>query len=244
MELIWEKISSYITSDNIALLSVIITVLIFVLTRRAELRYKKHDDKKVQYLKLISLMEKTLAKVKKDKKGNIILTDEVKHQFFDTGSSLLLYGSKKIYRQYVFFRVFTTNPLIKQCKYYDDGLTLYIISDILLRMRKEVGLSRFNNIDDNEALAFFINDISNNPIAKEKASVARFKLKMIRFELFMIDRTQFIFLKSVYRKLIKPVFSGVSIIFKHIVIVPLGRLIIKLFPKFAEKVRKEQQQSE
>lgn len=111
-------------------------------------------------------------------------------------------------------------------------------------MRKEVGLSRFNNIDDNEALAFFINDISNNPIAKEKASVARFKLKMIRFELFMIDRTQFIFLKSVYRKLIKPVFSGVSIIFKHIVIVPLGRLIIKLFPKFAEKVRKEQQQSE
>ena len=117
MELIWEKISSYITSDNIALLSVIITVLIFVLTRRAELRYKKHDDKKVQYLKLISLMEKTLAKVKKDKKGNIILTDEVKHQFFDTGSSLLLYGSKKIYRQYVFFRVFTTKrPSQVLCK--------------------------------------------------------------------------------------------------------------------------------
>lgn len=244
MELTWEKISGYITSDNIALLSVVITVLIFVLTRRAELRYKKHDDKKVQYLKLISLMEKIWTNVKKDKKGNITLTEEVKHQFFDTGSSLLLYGSKKIYRQYVFFRVFTTNPLIKQCKYYDDGLALYIISDIFLRMRKEVGLSCFNNLDDNEALAFFINDISNNPIAKEKASVARFKLKMIRFELFMIDRTQFIFLKSAYRKLIKPVFSGVSIIFKHIVVVPLGRLIIKLFPKFAEKVRRERQQSQ
>ena len=48
MELTWEKISSYITSDNIALLSVIITVLIFVITRHAEIRYKKHDDKKVQ----------------------------------------------------------------------------------------------------------------------------------------------------------------------------------------------------
>lgn len=103
MELSWEKISSYITSDTIALLSVIITVLIFVLTRRAEIRYKKHDDKKVQYLKLISLMEKTLTGVKKDKNGNVILSNDVKHLFFDTGSSLLLYGSKKIYRQYVFF---------------------------------------------------------------------------------------------------------------------------------------------
>ena len=46
MNLTWEKVSSYITSDNIALLSVVITVLIFVITRRAEIRYKKHDDKK------------------------------------------------------------------------------------------------------------------------------------------------------------------------------------------------------
>ena len=236
MELSWEKISSYITSDTIALLSVIITVLIFVLTRRAEIRYKKHDDKKVQYLKLISLMEKTLTGVKKDKNGNVILSNDVKHLFFDTGSSLLLYGSKKIYRQYVFFRSFTTNPLIKQCKYYEDGLALYIISDILLRMRKEVGLSSINDIDDSEALAFFINDLSNNPIAKEKASAARFKLKMIRFELFMIDRAQFAFVKSVYRKFVKPIFSGVLIFLKHIVVIPLVRLFIKLFPRFAEKL--------
>ena len=32
MNLIWEKVGEYITSDNIALLSVIITVLIFVIT--------------------------------------------------------------------------------------------------------------------------------------------------------------------------------------------------------------------
>ena len=46
MEELWSKISGLITADNVALLSVIITVLIFVISRRAEIRYKKHDDKK------------------------------------------------------------------------------------------------------------------------------------------------------------------------------------------------------
>ena len=56
-----EKISHYITSNNIALLSVIITVLLYIFTRHSEIRYKKYEDKKIQYLKLIELMQKTLA---------------------------------------------------------------------------------------------------------------------------------------------------------------------------------------
>ena len=44
---IWESISNFITAENIALFSVVITVLIFVFSRRSELRYKKHDDKKL-----------------------------------------------------------------------------------------------------------------------------------------------------------------------------------------------------
>ena len=146
MEEFWSKVSSFITADNIALLSVIITVLIFVISRRAEIRYKKHDDKKVQYLKLIDLTQKTLTVHKKDKKGEVILSDELRRQFFDTGASLLLYGSKKIYRQYLLFREFTSNPLIKQCKYYKDDIIMYIMAEILRTMRKEVGLSYFNSI--------------------------------------------------------------------------------------------------
>lgn len=234
--LTWEKISSYITSDNIALLSVIITVLIFVITRHAEIRYKKHDDKKVQYLKLIDLMQKTLSNPKKDKKGELILSDETKKLFFDTGASLLLYGSKKIYRQYLFFREFTTNPLIKHCKYYNDSIVMFIMADILRTMRKEVGLSYFNNIDSNESLAFFVNDISSNPIAKENAMDAKFRIRMIKFELAMIDRTRFIFVKRFYVGFIKPIFAGCSIVLKYTVVIPFGRLIAKLFPKFAQKI--------
>ena len=239
LEFIMGIISSYITSDNIALLSVIITVLIFIISRHAEIKYKKHDDKKTQYLKLIDLMEKMLSNPKKNKMGELIISDETRRLFFDAGASLLLYGSKRIYRQYVLFREFTTNPLIKKCKYYKDNIVIYIIADILKTMRKEVGLSNFNSIGSNEALAFFVNDVSSNPIAKENALDAQFRIRMIKFELVMIDSTRFIFIRKLYTSLIKPIFAGISIVFKYIIVIPFGRLIVKLFPRFAQQVQEE-----
>lgn len=94
---------------------------------------------------------------------------------------------QKIYQQHLLFWEVTTNPLIKQCKYYKDRIVMYIMGDILRTMRKEVGLSYFNNIKSNKALAFFVNDVSGNPLAKESAMDADFRLKMIRFELAMIE---------------------------------------------------------
>lgn len=44
-------------------------------------------------MKLIELMQKTLACSKIDKSGDSILSDEIRKLFFDTGASLLLYGS-------------------------------------------------------------------------------------------------------------------------------------------------------
>lgn len=239
LNMILEKGSSYITSDNVALLSVIITVLIFIITRHAEMKYKKYDDKKVQYLKLIDLMQKTLYKPEKNERGEIVLSDDTKKMFFDVGASLLLYGSKKIYRQYLLFRNFTTDPLIKQCQYYKEDITKYIMADILQTMRKEVGLSYFNSIKSNEALAFFINDVSSNPIAKENAIDAMFRIKMVRFELMMIDRSRFIYLKQFYKSLIKPIFAGITIVFKYILLIPFGRPILKKFPAFAKKLQEE-----
>lgn len=239
MEFIWEKIGSYITSDNVAFLSVIITVLIFIITRHAEIRYKKYDDKKVQYLKLIDLMQK-FSNSKKDENGETNITNETRKQFFDTGASLLLYGSKKIYRQYLLFREFTTNPLIKQCKYYKDNIAIFIMADIFRTMRKEVGLSYFNNIRSNEALAFFVNDISSNPIAKENAMDAMFRIKMVRFELAVIDRSRFICIKSIYTTFVRPLFAGVLVIWKYVIIVPFGRLIIRIFPKTVQKIQENQ----
>ena len=71
------------------------------------------------------------------------------------------------------------------------------MSEILVTMRKEVGLSYFNSISNNEALAFFINDVSCNPIAKSNSMDAKFRIKMIKLELFIIDRTRFLWIKKV-----------------------------------------------
>lgn len=117
------------------------------------------------------------------------------------------------------------------------------MADILRTMRKEVGLSYFNSIGSNEALAFFVNDISSNPIAKENAMDAMFRIKMVRFELGMIDRSRFIFVKKVYMAFIRPIFAGALIIWKYVVVIPLGRLIIKIFPQFAQKIQGEQKKT-
>ena len=138
MDKILEVLKKLITSDNIALLSVLVTLLIFIISRYAEIRNKKHDDIKVQYIKLIQLMEKIFSSANKKDNSKIELNEELKTFFFDTGASLLMYGSKRIYRLYLLFREFTTNPLIKQCKYYDAEIVIHIMSEILVTMRKEV----------------------------------------------------------------------------------------------------------
>ena len=230
----FSNFTKLINADNVALLSVVITFLIFIITKYQETRYKKLEDKKVQYLKLIELMQKTFELPNnKDVNEDENLPDDLRKLFFDTGSSLLLYGSKRIYRRYIFFREFTSNPIIKNCKYYREDVAMYIMSDILKTMRKEVGLSLFNNIDDNDALAFFVNDISSNPIADEESLDARFRFNMIRFELWMAERHQFIWLKSFLYGLIKPFFCALLIVLKYIVVIPFGRLMIFLFPSLS-----------
>jgi len=241
MEKAFEVMKGLITADNVALLSVIVTILIFVVSRSAEIRYKKRDDIKVQYIKLISLMEKMFTSTHRKEDGDLELTEELKRVFFDTGASLLMYGSKRIYRLYLLFREFTTNPLIKQCKYYDPEIVIYIMSEILVTMRREVGLSYFNSIANNEALAFFINDISSNPIAKSNAMDAKFRIKMIKFELFIFDRTRFLWIRKFYFILIKPICGALKIIIKYLIMIPLGRILSKLFPKFVEKIAEEAQ---
>lgn len=236
-----QNIGTYITAEYIALLSVIITVLIFVISRQSELKYKKHDDRKIQYIKLIELMNEFLMGSKKDKKAQTQITDELKKKFFDVGSSLLLYGSKKLYKQYIFFREFSSNLLVPKCKYYKDNLIIYIMARILTTMRREVGLSNFNTIQSHEALGFFVNDMSNNPIAKANAYEAKFRIKMIRLELFLVDRTQFVFIKKIYYALIKPIIGFIALFWKYLVSIPFGKLLMWLFPKFMERIGRSNQ---
>ncbi|MFI3236615.1 MAG: hypothetical protein R3Y47_01150 [Lachnospiraceae bacterium] len=238
MQEFWNTINTFITTDNIALLSVIITILIFIFSRHVEMQYKKHDDRKVQYLKLITLLKEYITttnttstkSTSSSQNSDIQISNKQKEDFFDVGASLLLYGSKNLYRQYLFFREFTNNPLIKQCNYYDSALILYIMSNILTTIRKEVGLNLFNNIQDNEALGFFVNDIVNNPVGNTKSIQSKFKIQMIKFELFIINCSNFIHFKKLWYMIVMPIFGMLNILIKYLIIVPIIKTIFKFFP--------------
>lgn len=236
----YEFIKPIITTDNIALFSVLITILIFILNRRSELKYKKHEDSKLQYMKLIQLLSIVYTEPEKlslNKKGKI--HPDLQKQFFDTGASLMLYASKKLYKQYVFFRDFSTSEHMKLSKYYDESLILYIIADILKQIRKEVGLTYWNSITSNEALAFFVNDLGNNPIQTKASYEKSYRIKMLKIELFFMNRFSFVTTHKLYYKWIKPIFGLIRCFFVYTIALPIVHILKKICPSSKNNSKKE-----
>lgn len=61
-------------SEYVALFSVIVTLIIFMLNRQAELRYKKYEERKQEYRKLIDFLNLTYTephKTKPEKNGKL-----------------------------------------------------------------------------------------------------------------------------------------------------------------------------
>ena len=223
---------SNLSIEHITLLSVVVTLVIFVSGKQSEVKYKRLEARRSEYAKFISLLQKSFD-------GGLKEDQETKKEFFDTGASLLLYGSKRVYKKYLFFREFTSNPLIDKSKYKVDELGIYIIADLLKSIRHEVGLTSFSELNTNEVLAFFVNNFGMNPISKMKLYRARYSLFMIKAEMFAIDRTKLLFAKKVYYYAIKPLFGIISLLWKYIFMVPLGRLLTKCFPKWANQFIQE-----
>ncbi|MGB7605553.1 MAG: hypothetical protein WBL93_08770 [Lutisporaceae bacterium] len=232
----YEKFVNF-SGEQIAFLSIIVTLILYILGKRSELNLKKHESKKQQYIKLITLLEKVFSEnLPKDKSGNFKLTPEIRKDFFDLGSSLLLYGSKKLYKQYIFYRELATNPIIERSKYYDDGILMYVIADMLTTIRKEVGLNKLDSITSVESLAFFVNNVANNPFSKIKSYNAHYKIKMIKLELLIIDIVELVSIHYIFNTLVKPIWGTLELIGKYVFLLTLGKIIIKLFPNFKNKV--------
>ena len=72
------------------------------------------------------------------------------------------------------------------------------------QIRKELGLSAFNQISANEALGFFVNDFATNPIQKNKAHFMNYKIRMLKIELVFMNRFHGVFLNWFFIDVIKP----------------------------------------
>ena len=218
-------IATHIKSEYVALFSVMVTIIIYIFNRKAELKYKKYESRRLEYAKLISLLRIAFTSQEKLQLNNEGKIDkDLQLQFYDAGSSLMLYASKKLYKEYIFFREFSNSEYIKSSKYYDPQMIIYIEANILRQIRKEVGLSALNQISANEALGFWVNGVAMNPKQKNIAHQMNYKIIMLKIDLFFMNRIHGVFINWCFYKLIKPVGGIIYCIFKYI----LGGTVIIL----------------
>ena len=181
------------------------------------------------YLKFLQLHQKLFNDIKN---GTNIKGKNYNDHFYDVGSSLLVFGSKKLYRKYLFYREITTNPIAEGSKYFDEGeLNLYLLGDILIQIRKELALELNDNINEAEALSFFVNGFANNPLSKIKLFRVKHSIRMIKLELFFFERFKFVLFKKLYYLFLATPFGFIALMFKYIVLIPVGKFIICVFPK-------------
>ena len=222
-------IATHLKSEYVALFSVLVTIIIYILNRQSELKFKKYESKRLEYAKLISFLSIAFTNPEKleiDENGE--LSKEVQQEFYDVGSSLMLYASKKLYKEYIFFRDFSSSQYIKMSKYYYEAMIIYIIANLMKQIRKEVGLSAFNQITTNESLGFFVNDFATNPIQINQSHVMNYKIRMLKIELFFINRFHGVFINWCFYKFIKPVGGIIYCAIKYIILLPPIHLINKI----------------
>ena len=158
--------------------------------------------------------------------------------FFNVGSSLLIFGSKKLYRKYLLYREISTNPLILNNKNFEEGeVNLFLLGSILKQIRKEIALEINNPISEIEALSFFVNGFANNPLAKVKYARVKHQIRMFKLELFLFERWYLIYTRRLYYMTFAPIFGSLKLLIKYLILIPIGKLIKKVYPN-AEKMLK------
>lgn len=215
-----KEILQSLTAEYVALISVIVTILLFIIGKFNELKFKKHELKKEKYMQFIDLLKETYLSG-----SDININEEWKQKFFDFGATIFIYGSKKMYKKYCFFREISSD-FMKNKKYYDSTISLYLVADMLNQIRKEIGMYNFELSLNFKSIAFFTNDIYFNPNINCKWWNYKLKLFLIKFELFLCKIEEMVLLKILFNFIILP-FNMFALIFKYLFQIPLGRFLIK-----------------
>lgn len=151
---------------------------------------------------------------------------------FDAGAAFTIYGSKKLYKEFQFFRMIATDEKIQELDFFDKHLVLFSLGRILKIMRKEVGLNR-DNTDVPTMLNFIINETYKKDMKVNflKSSYSRIRILHL---MWMNKLFGVIWIKWVYYIIIKPSlilpYLTIFVLIKRIIINPII-CIIKLFKK-------------
>ena len=210
-----------LTSEHVALISVMVTILLFIFGRFNELKFKKHELKKEKYFQFIDMLKEIYLK-----EGKIELNKAQKTKFFDFGSTIFIYGSKKMYKKYCFFRECSCD-FVKKTRFYYDGIALFLVADMLNQIRKEIGMYNFEIPLNYKSIAFYANDIYLNPKINLKWWDNKLRVFLIKFELFLYKIIELVPLRIIYSIISLP-FKMIVVMFKCLIQIPLGKILIKL----------------
>ena len=219
------------SSDQIATISLAITLLLFVLGKHAENRIKVYETRKEEYRKLIDFFQQIFISIGKNT-SDLVENDELKKSFLDLGASLAIFGSKKLYKAYCFYRWLALDESLHSNRWYSKDMLVYSLGEMYQIMRKEVGLNRDPiPVDIPDILAFSINDFIKPEFKKKfyKYHFNKFALKSAIFWGKVEDFIPFVWLQNY---IIKPFFFTLFCIFRF----PIKLLIITPI-KQVKKVR-------
>ncbi len=200
--------------ENAALLSVAVTLLLFFLSKKKENDLKTYETKKTEYAKLISLFEKIFSGVQTKKD---IVNSMSQKEFYNVGSSLAIFGSRKLYKTYCLYRELSINTHWQSLKYYDENMLIFLWGEMYQIMRKEIGLNRgMQYVDVPNIMFFILNDITK-PEYRKKYYEFRYKKMVYRTLIFMSKIDENLPIVWIWNCIIKPPFFILRGIF-HMVI--------------------------
>ena len=154
---------SELETNQITLISIAISLLLFALGKISENRIKIYETRKEEYRKLLELFQEMMSSIGE----SIDKNSEIKNKTIDVGAALSVFGSKKLYRTYCFYRRLATDEAVQKSKWYSKDMIVYALGEMYRIMRKEIGLNRdIIPVDVPDALAFFITDFSKPEFKK------------------------------------------------------------------------------
>lgn len=208
-------------TNQITIISLAVTLLLFVLGKRAENRIKIYETRKEEYKKLIDFFLEIFANAGKETSK---LTNDKKIQklFLDMGASLAIYGSKKLYRTYCFYRWISLDEKIQANKWYSNDIGMYCLGEMFQIMRKEIGLNNdLIKVDVPDTLSFYITDFTK-PEFKKNFYKYHFRKFLLKSAIFWGKVEDFIPLVWISNYLVKPLFFTLFFIIRF----PIKLLIL------------------
>ena len=228
LNLIWAM-----SADQIAIISLAITLLLFVLGKRAENKIKIYETRKEEYRKLIDFFQKMFASVDKKDVQKQVNDPKMKQQFFDIGASLAIFGSKNLYKTYCFYRWLAIDETLQKNRWYNKEMVMYALGEMYQIMRKEIGLNRdLVPVDVPDVLAFYINDFTK-PEFKKKFYKYHFNKFCLKSAIFWGKIEEFVPLVWIQNFLIKPVFFSLFCVIRF----PIRLFIITPIHQIKQKIR-------